>query len=181
MLAVRFSLPGPCLPGVDLACRLLAGNLETPATTEVACLSYGTPLRDAEPVLRQMLIEHGIAVSGPGTGDADQFRAALRAFGSRAIDMGEFSAVSYRLLPAWNEQDTTQHESSSAFETRHSRRAMRPNVLAGQRARRRVPAISKPDRNLSITAGCRGREPAGPATGRPRRRPAVRSPNICGW
>ena len=113
LLAARFSLPGSCLPDVDraidLACRLLAGNLETPATTEVACLSYGTPLRDAEPVLRQMLIEHGIAVTGRGTGDADQFRAALRAFGSRAIGIGEFSAIFYRLLPAWGEQDATQH------------------------------------------------------------------------
>ena len=77
LLAARFSLPGACRQDVDraidLACRLLAGNLETPATTEVACLSYGTPLRDAEPVLRQMLIEHGIAVSGPEAGDAGQF------------------------------------------------------------------------------------------------------------
>ena len=113
LLAARFSLPGPCFPDVDraidLACRLLAGNLETPATTEVACLSYGTPLRDAGPVLRQMLIEHGIAVCGPGNGDADQFRAALRAFGSSAIGIGEFSAIFYRLLPAWDEQDATQH------------------------------------------------------------------------
>ncbi len=113
LLAARFSLPGPGLPDVDrainLACRLLAGNLETPATTEVACLSYGTPLRDAEPVLRQMLIEHGISVSGPGTGDGGQFRAALRAFGSSVIGIGEFSAIFYRLLPAWNEQDATQH------------------------------------------------------------------------
>lgn len=112
LLAARFSLPGPCLPDVDraidLACRLLAGNLETPATTEVACLSYGTPLRDAEPALRQMLIEHGIAVSGPETGDADQFRAALRAFGANAIDVAEFSAIFYRQLPAWSEQDATQ-------------------------------------------------------------------------
>jgi hypothetical protein len=112
LLAARFSLPGPRLPDVDraieLACRLLAGNLETPATTEVACLAYGTPLRDAEPVLRQMLFEHGIAVSGPETGGAGQFRAALRAFGASAIDIGEFSAIFYRQLPAWNEQDATQ-------------------------------------------------------------------------
>lgn len=155
---------------IDLACRLLARNLETPATTEVACLSYGTPLRDAEPVLRQMLIEHGIAVSGPETGDADQFRAALRALGSSLIDIGGFSAIFYRLLPAWTEQDAAQHalilllneldqattredqnEIFSAFEKRHSRRARRPNVLAGQRARLCVPAPPKPDRNRCIT------------------------------
>jgi hypothetical protein len=112
LLAARFSLPGPRLPDVDraidLACRLLAGNLETPATTEIACLSYGTPLRDAAPVLRQMLLEHGITVSGPETGYASQFRAALQAFGAKVIDVGEFSATFYRLLPAWNEQDATQ-------------------------------------------------------------------------
>jgi hypothetical protein len=99
LLAARFSLPGPRLPDVDraidLACRLLAADLETPATTEVACLSYGTPLRDAEPALRQMLIEHGVAGTGPGTSEANQFRVALRAFASRAIDIGEFSAIFY--------------------------------------------------------------------------------------
>ncbi len=41
-------------------------------------------------------------------GDAGQFLAALRAFGSRAIGIGEFSAIFYPLLPAWNEQDATQ-------------------------------------------------------------------------
>ncbi len=100
LLAARFSLPGPCLPDVDraigLACRLLAGDLETPATTEVACLAYGTPLRDAGPVLRQMLFEHGLAMRGPEAGGAGQFPAALRAFGAGAIDIGEFSAVSCR-------------------------------------------------------------------------------------
>jgi hypothetical protein len=111
LLAARFSLPGIPPPDVDraidLACRLLAGNLETPATIEVACLSYGTPLRDAGPVLRQMLIEHGMAVDGPET-DADQLRVALRAFGANAIGVGEFSEILYHLLPPWNEQDATQ-------------------------------------------------------------------------
>lgn len=53
LLAARFSLPGTPHPDVDqaidLACRLLAGNLETPATIEVACLSYGTPLKMPSP------------------------------------------------------------------------------------------------------------------------------------
>jgi hypothetical protein len=115
LLAARLSLPGTPPPDVDrainLACRLLAGNLETPATIEVACLRYGTPLRDAEPILRQMLIEHGMAVSEPEA-DADQLRAALRAFGANAIGVGEFSAIFYRLLPSWNEQDATQRAMS---------------------------------------------------------------------
>jgi hypothetical protein len=43
------------------------------------------------------------------TRDADQFRAALRAFGNSATGIGEFSAICHRLLPTWNEQDATQH------------------------------------------------------------------------
>ncbi len=49
--AARFVLPGPRRPDVDqairLACDLLADGLGTPATLEVACLSFGTALRDA--------------------------------------------------------------------------------------------------------------------------------------
>jgi hypothetical protein len=112
LIAARLALPGPCRPDVDraidLACRLLAGNLETPATVEVACLRYGTPLRDAEPVLRQMLREHGVPVTEPGASDAESFRAALQAFGAGAIGLGEFSAVFYQMLPSWNEQDAIQ-------------------------------------------------------------------------
>lgn len=58
-----------------------------------------------------MLIEHGMAVSSPET-DADQLRAALRAFGANVIGVGEFSAIFYRLLPSWNEQDATQRAMS---------------------------------------------------------------------
>lgn len=112
LIAAGFALPGLHWPDVDraidLACRLLAGNLETPATVEVACLRYGTPLRDAEPVLRQMLHEHGVAVTEPGASDAALFGAALRAFGVGAIGLGEFCAVLYQMLPPWNEQDDIQ-------------------------------------------------------------------------
>ena len=112
LIAARFVLPGPHRPDVDRAidsaCRLLAGNLETPATVEVACLGHGTPLRDAEPVLRQMLHEHGVPVTEPGASDAQRFRAAVRAFGVGAIGLGEFCAVVYQMLPPWNEQDNIQ-------------------------------------------------------------------------
>jgi hypothetical protein len=33
----------------------------------------------------------------------------MRTFGSSAIDISKFSVIFYRLLPAWNEQDATQH------------------------------------------------------------------------
>lgn len=112
LLAARFAFPDPHRPDVDraidVACRLLAANRETPATVEVACLRYGTPLRDAEPLLRQMLREHGIAVVEPGASDEDRFRAALRAFGATAIGLDEFSAIFYRMLLPWDEQDAVQ-------------------------------------------------------------------------
>ncbi len=112
LLAARFAFPDPHRPDVDraidMACRLLAGNRETPATIEVACLRYGTPLRYAEPTLRHMLRDHGVPVVEPGASDADRFRAALRAFGADAIGLGEFSAIFYRMLPPWDEQDAIQ-------------------------------------------------------------------------
>lgn len=65
---------------------------------EVACLRYGTPLRDAEPVLRQMLRAHGLSMIEPGASDAERFRAAVHAFGADAIGLGEFSALFYQML-----------------------------------------------------------------------------------
>jgi hypothetical protein len=75
---------------------------------EVACLRYGTPLRDAEPVLRRMLREHGIPVTEPGASDVERFRAALQAFGAGAIGLSEFAAVFYQMLPSWSEQHGIQ-------------------------------------------------------------------------
>ncbi len=51
LLAARFVLAGVG-PDVDqaikLACELLACELDTPATVDVAALRYGTPLRAAD-------------------------------------------------------------------------------------------------------------------------------------
>lgn len=68
LLAARFVLPG-LGPDVDqairVACDLLVEGLDTPATVEVAGLSYGTPLRDAGPVIREMLDEQGFPSDQP--------------------------------------------------------------------------------------------------------------------
>jgi hypothetical protein len=58
LLAARFVLPGPgprVDDAIDLASSLLVGELDTPATVGVAALSDGTALRDAEPLIRDML------------------------------------------------------------------------------------------------------------------------------
>ena len=43
---------------IKLACELLACGLDTPATADVAAMRYGTPLRDAGPLLRRRRPAH---------------------------------------------------------------------------------------------------------------------------
>jgi hypothetical protein len=111
LLAARFVLPG-LGPDVDrairVACDLLAQNLDTPATADLAALSYGTPLRDAGPVIREMLREQGFPAAGPDASDAAQFTTVLRAVAAGGMQAGEFFSVFIRLVPAWEEQDELQ-------------------------------------------------------------------------
>jgi hypothetical protein len=108
LLAARFALPG-LGPDVDqairLACELLVRGLDTPATADVAALRYGTPLRDAAPLLRQMLQEQGLPAPSPDASPAGKFHAVLRALatGSLAVDEFYISLIDY--LPAWDKQD----------------------------------------------------------------------------
>ena len=53
--------------------------LDTPATVNVAALRYGTPLRGAGPLLREMLQEQGFPAPRPDAGETEKFRAVLRA------------------------------------------------------------------------------------------------------
>ena len=107
-LAARFVLPG-LGPDVDqairLACELLVHDLDTPATAEVAALRYGTPLRDAAPLLRQMVQEQGFPAPGPDAGQAGELRAVLRALAAGSLAAGEFYAILLDRLPAWDKQD----------------------------------------------------------------------------
>jgi hypothetical protein len=108
LLAARFVLPG-LGPDVDqairLACDLLARELDTPATADIAALRYGTPLRDAAPLLRQMLQEQGFPAPGPDASQAAEFRAVLRALAAGSLAVGEFHAILIDHVPAWDKQD----------------------------------------------------------------------------
>lgn len=108
LLAARFVLPG-LGPDVDqairLACELLACELDTPATVDVAALRYGTPLRDAAPLLRQMLQEQGIPAPDPDASQAREFRAVLHALATGSLAVGEFYAILIDHLPTRDKQD----------------------------------------------------------------------------
>jgi hypothetical protein len=108
LLAARFVLPG-LGPDVDrainVACDLVARGLDTPGTVGVAALAYGTPLRDAGPVIREMLSEQGFAAAGPDASDAEQFATVLRAVGAGGLGIGEFYGVFMARVPARDRQD----------------------------------------------------------------------------
>ena len=107
LLAARFVLPG-LGPDVDqaikLACELLACGLDTPATADVAAMRHGTPLRDAGPLLREMLDEQGFPAPGPGESQDGEFRAVLRALAMGSLAVSEFWLILLDHLPAWDEQ-----------------------------------------------------------------------------
>jgi hypothetical protein len=111
LLAARFVLPG-LGPDVDraisVACDLVASELDTPATVGVAALSYGTPLRDAGPVIRDMLGEQGFPAAEPGASDAEEFTTLLRAVAAGGMQVGEFFSVFMERVPAWEQQDELQ-------------------------------------------------------------------------
>jgi hypothetical protein len=109
LLAARFVLPGTG-PDVDrairIACDLLAAELDTPATIEVAGLRYGTPLRDAGPTIREMLAEQGFPAAEP---DSDEAAATLlRAVATGGLLIGEFYIEFLRISPAWADLNERQ-------------------------------------------------------------------------
>jgi hypothetical protein len=110
-MAVSLALPGR-LPWTDdaisLACDLLAANIDTPATVEVAALSYGTTWSDSEQLVRTMLAEHGLPVPGANASDAERFDFVLRAFASYGLTLHAFLTALYRGLPEWHEQTEIQ-------------------------------------------------------------------------
>lgn len=111
LLAARFVLSGlgpDVNQAIRVACDLLAQDLDTPATVDVAALSYGTPLRDAGPVIREMLREQGFPAAGTDAGDAAQFITVLRAVAAGGIQAGEFFTIFIGLVPAREEQDGLQ-------------------------------------------------------------------------
>ena len=140
MLAARFVLPGVG-PDVDqairLACELLVGQLDTPATANVAALRYGTPLRDAGPLLREMLQEQGVPAPHPDASETEEFRAVLRALAAGSLAVGDFYIVLLDHLPAWDKQDDLDRRLMALLEE-WERQATREGRSAAAEALRAV-------------------------------------------
>lgn len=111
LLAARFVLSGlgpDVNRAITVACDLLVHDLDTPATVAVAALAYGTPLRDAGPVIRDMLREQGFPAAGPGATEADEFATVLRAVAAGGMPAGEFCTFFMCVVPAREQQDELQ-------------------------------------------------------------------------
>ncbi len=55
-----------------------------------------------------MLSEQRIPVAEPGASEAGKFQIVLSAFAAGGLDVGEFSAVLYTAVPAWDRQDEAE-------------------------------------------------------------------------
>ena len=87
---------------IKLPCDLLVCGRDTPPTVDVAALRYGIPLRDAGPVIREMLREQGFPAPGREAGEDEKFLTVLRALAAGGLQVGEL--FMFRFL-AWQEQD----------------------------------------------------------------------------
>jgi hypothetical protein len=112
-LSARLALPGlppPADDAIDLALRLLIADRSTPATLDVASLSPGTTMRDAQQFIFQMLSEQHVPSAPDGSSEVEQWTVALWAFGRGGLSVSEFAMHFYGHLPALNEQDKTDRE-----------------------------------------------------------------------
>ena len=107
---VRRGLPPPTDIAIDLALALVIADRATPATTDVAALAPGTPLRDAKPLILDMLSEQDIPFAPEGSTEAEQWTVALWAFGRGGLPVSEFAQYFYSQLPAVGDQDETDQE-----------------------------------------------------------------------
>lgn len=101
---------------VRTACGLLVAGRDTPATVEVAALPSGTPLRDAEPLIRSMLEEQGVEAP-PSDADVDsQFPFVQGAFARRLLPFADYYSVFYAVVPEWDKQNALQRRVIRLFD-----------------------------------------------------------------
>lgn len=93
---------------IRLACDLLARDLDGPATTSVAVLPFGTPLRDCEPEIRAMLDEHGVCLAAEDATEDDRIGLLLKKFAAGRLSVGEIWGPLLFWLPTWPDQTAVQ-------------------------------------------------------------------------
>lgn len=112
-LAASFVRPG-LGPDPDkairLACDLIVRDLDTPAAVSVAALSYGTTLRDAGPLIRDMFTDQGIPLPGEDATDDERLGFMMRGFANGGLDYGEFFTAFIGAVPRWENQNESQRE-----------------------------------------------------------------------
>jgi hypothetical protein len=111
VLAAKFVLPGlgpDVNRAITVACELLVRDLDTPGTVAVAALAYGTPLRDAGPVVFDMLCEQGFPAPAPDASEAEELTTVLRAVAAGGLQTSELFTFFMWRVPAWEQQDELQ-------------------------------------------------------------------------
>ena len=102
---LAFSVAGPHIEkAVVLAEDLVAAGLTGNATVEVAALPRNAIRSDAEPLMRDMLAEHGVE-SPVAEDEAAEYLVLLRAFGFWELPITDFHWPFLHQLPSWDEQD----------------------------------------------------------------------------
>lgn len=92
---------------VVLAEVMVASGCDDPATIEVAALPRSVIRSDGEPLVREMLLQHGIAL--PPAGDEEgEYEFLLHAFGFSDLPVSDLASHFWHRLPGVDDQSDLQ-------------------------------------------------------------------------
>lgn len=120
---------------VVLAEDLIAAGYTGKTTLEVACLRRDATRSDAEPLVQNMLAEHGIHLPVPVDEDA-AYKLLRRAFGFWDLPVADLYMPFLNRVPAWKQQDELDRTLFLLFEELDhiTNTAMKPAVVERMRA-----------------------------------------------
>lgn len=101
---------------IELATELLAANLDTVATVEVARLSPRTSFAESRELMCEMLIEQGIDPSVFSA--SDTYGAQLDAFAAGLVDADAIEGCFYDQVSSWDAQSPQDQELVQLFDER---------------------------------------------------------------
>ena len=122
---------------VSLASDLVAAGMDTPATVTVASLSRGTSLSEAEPALRSMLDEHGVALPALESDD-DQYATIRYAFAYLNLPLADFEGPFYEQLVEWDQQGPLDRRLVRMFDERDNESRPRHKTEIESRMRKAI-------------------------------------------